>query len=198
MVSWFLRAEQLLTRLAMLIAIAMLVVSVSLGFYQVLTRFLFNAPSTWSEVLSRATMIWCVFMGAAATFRGGFMMSVEVIYKLVPRRALLTLELLVGACSLLVLGVLIYYGIQMTQRVSNQTLSALEVSMSWAYAAIPVGSGFAMLSVIARLVAQATGRETLGPDHDETPELSAAQIEQAARALDTLAPVDKRPGEVRS
>ncbi|GHE23031.1 TRAP transporter small permease [Halomonas urumqiensis] len=170
MVTWFLRGEQLLTRLAMLIAIGMLIVSVSLGFYQVLTRFLFNAPSTWSEVLSRATMIWCVFLAAPATFRGGFMMAVEVIYKLVPRRAMLSVELAIGACCLLVLGVLAYQGVLITERVSGQTLSALEVSISWAYAAIPVGSAFAMVAVVGRLLAQITGRETLGPSHDEAAE----------------------------
>lgn len=171
MVSRFLRLEDLTTRLAMTIALAMLVVSVTLGFYQVLTRFIFNAPSTWSEVLSRTTMIWCVFMGAAATFRGGYMMAVELIYKLVPRRGLLALEFTVGACCLLVLGVLVVYGVQMTLRVSGQTLSALQVSMSWAYAAIPVGSAFAMLAVIARLAAQALGQEQLGPENsDVTPD----------------------------
>lgn len=170
MVSWFLRIEHVLTRLALAIAIAMLIVSVSLGFYQVLTRFLLNAPSTWSETLSRASMIWCVFMAAAATFRGGFMMAVEVIYKLVPKSTLLALEWFIGLCCLLVLTVLVYYGIHMTLRVSNQTLSALEVSMSWAYAAIPVGSAFAMIAVIARLLAQSCGLEALGPMHDEAAE----------------------------
>ncbi|MCS2608305.1 TRAP transporter small permease [Halomonas dongshanensis] len=174
MVSWFLRLEQVLNRLALAVAIVMLIVSVSLGFYQVLTRFLFNAPSTWSETLSRATMIWCVFMAAAATFRGGFMMAVEVIYKLVPKRALLALEWFIGLCCLLVLAVLLIYGIQMTQRVSSQMLSALEVSMAWAYAAIPVGSAFAILAVIARLLAQSVGLESLGPVHDEAIDSSSA------------------------
>lgn len=165
MVSRFLRVEHLLTRLAMAAALVMLIISVSLGFYQVLTRFLFNAPSTWSEVLSRAAMIWSIFLAMAATFRGGYMMSVEVIYKLVPKRGLVALEIAIGLCCLIVLGVLVYFGIQMTQRVSNQTLSALNVSMSWAYAAIPVGSAFAFFSVVARLLAQATGSEALGPQH---------------------------------
>ncbi|QOR39007.1 TRAP transporter small permease [Billgrantia diversa] len=173
MVSWFLRFEHCLTRLAMAIAILMLIVSVTLGFYQVLTRFIFNAPSTWSEVLSRATMIWCVFLGAAATFRGGYMMAVELIYKLVPRRMMLGLELVIGLCCLLVLGVLFYQGILMTDRVSRQTLSALEVSISWAYAAIPVGSAIAMVAVVGRLLAQATAREGLGPQHDEAAEPEA-------------------------
>ncbi|MFP3427245.1 TRAP transporter small permease, partial [Pseudoalteromonas sp. SIMBA_162] len=92
--------------------VLMLVISVTLSFYQVLTRFLFNAPSTWTEVASRTSMIWCVFMAAAATFRGGYMMAVEVIYKWMPARLLMMLEVAIVLCCLLVLGGLVHYGIQ--------------------------------------------------------------------------------------
>ncbi|KKO07085.1 hypothetical protein LCGC14_0056530 [marine sediment metagenome] len=167
MLAVFLRLEHQLTRLAMLIAVAMLAISVTLSFYQVLTRFVFNAPSTWTEVASRAAMIWCVFMAAAATFRGGYMMAVEVVYKVVPARFLTLLEVAIVLCCLLVLGVLIHYGIQMTIRVSNQTMSGMNISMAWAYAAIPTGASFAIVAVVARLLAQLSGREKVGPENSE-------------------------------
>lgn len=167
MLSLFLRAEHQLTRLAMLIAVTMLVISVTLSFYQVLTRFVFNAPSTWTEVASRAAMIWCVFMAAAATFRGGYMMAVEAIYKVVPKRLQLVLEVAIVCCSLLVLGVLVRYGILMTGRVSNQTMSGMNISMAYAYAAIPTGASFAIVAVLARVFSQLAGREPVGPENSE-------------------------------
>ncbi|WP_227368880.1 TRAP transporter small permease [Halomonas sp. M20] len=167
MVNLFLRFEHHTTRLAMLGAIVMLIISVTLGFYQVITRFVLDSPSTWSEVISRSAMIWCVFLGAAAGFRGGFMMSVEVIYKLLPARRLIWLEVAIALCCVIVLLVLIYFGSAMMLRVRTQMLSGLEVSISWAYAAMPVGAGFALIAILARLLAQATGRETIGPVHDE-------------------------------
>lgn len=177
MLAVFLRFEHQLTRFAMLFAVAMLTISVTLSFYQVLTRFVFNAPSTWSEVASRTAMIWCVFMAAAATFRGGYMMAVEVVYKVVPARFLTLLEIAIVLCCLLVLGVLIHFGIQMTLRVSNQTMSGMNISMAWAYAAIPTGSCFAILAVIARLLAQLSGREKVGPENSEiAPEPQDGQL----------------------
>lgn len=176
MLAVFLRFEHQLTRLAMLIAVAMLAISVTLSFYQVLTRFVFNAPSTWTEVASRTAMIWCVFMAAAATFRGGYMMAVEVVYKVVPARFLTLLEVAIVVCCLLVLGVLVYYGIQMTLRVGNQTMSGMNISMAWAYAAIPTGSSFAIIAVVARLLAQLSGRESVGPENSEiAPEAKLSQ-----------------------
>jgi TRAP-type C4-dicarboxylate transport system permease small subunit len=195
MLSWFLRLESLLTRLALVIAVVMLIVSVSLGFFQVLTRFIFNAPSTWSEVISRSTMIWCVFMGAAATFRGGYMMAVELVYKLVPRRTLLALEMAIGACCLLVLGVLLFYGIQMTLRVRSQMLSGLGMSIAWSYAAIPTGSAFAMVAVIARLISQSLGLEKLGPENSNLAPEEDADVVQQARS--TLAEGEASHGSVK-
>ncbi|MDR9439533.1 MAG: TRAP transporter small permease [Halomonas sp.] len=167
MLQLFLRIERQTTRLALLGAVLMLAVSVTLGFYQVLTRFVFDAPSTWSEVISRSAMVWCVFLGAAAGFRGGFMMSVEVIYKLVPGRRLVWLEVLIALCCSIVLVVLIYFGTAMMWRVRTQMLSGLEVSIAWAYAAMPVGASFALVAVLARLLAQASGREVIGPANEE-------------------------------
>ncbi|WP_148252805.1 TRAP transporter small permease [Aidingimonas lacisalsi] len=170
MVERFLRVESHLTRLALFVAVLMLVLSVVTGFYQVLTRFVFNAPSTWSEVMARSTMIWCVFLAMAPCFRGGYMMAVEIIYKLVPARALMLVESFIGLACLIVLVILFYFGIAMTVRVSGQTLSGLGISIAWAYAAIPVGAGFSLIALCARLLAQVTGRETIGPQRDEAEE----------------------------
>lgn len=181
MLQLFLRIERQTTRLALLGAVLMLTVSVTLGFYQVLTRFVFDAPSTWSEVISRSAMVWCVFLGAAAGFRGGFMMSVEVIYKLVPGRRLVWLEVLIALCCSIVLVVLIYFGTAMMLRVRSQMLSGLEVSIAWAYAAMPVGASFALVAVLARLLAQASGREAIGPANEEAANEEAVIPETPAR-----------------
>ncbi len=179
MVELFLRFERLTTKIALIAAVVMLVISVTLGFYQVLTRFLLDQPSTWSEVISRSAMIWCVFLGAAAGFRGGFMMSVEVIYRLLPARRLIWLEALIAVCCAIVLLVLLYYGTAMGFRVKTQMLSGLGVSIAWAYAAMPVGAMFALVAVVGRLLAQATGCERIGPDNSELPEEQAARERHA-------------------
>nr|WP_299244882.1 TRAP transporter small permease [uncultured Halomonas sp.] len=196
MVNLFLRFEHQTTRLAMLAAIVMLIVSVTLGFYQVITRFVLDSPSTWSEVISRSAMIWCVFLGAAAGFRGGFMMSVEVIYKLMPARRLIWLEVLIALCCIIVLLVLIYFGSAMMLRVRSQMLSGLEVSISWAYAAMPVGAGFALIAILARLLAQATGREAIGPAHAEDADEEPVSDMDTSTNDDAGPPSTTRPSSI--
>lgn len=170
MLDLFLRFERALSQCALYVAVLMLIVSVSLAFYQVLTRFVLDAPSTWSEVMARSSMIWCVFLGAAACFRGGYMMAVEAIYNLVPETAIKWIEVLIAICCLIVLMVLVVYGTQMTLRVSSQKLSGVGITIAWIYAAVPVGAAFSSLSVAARLLAQLSGREALGVADAEVPE----------------------------
>jgi len=184
MVNYFLRFERWTTRLSMLAAAAMLIISVSLGFYQVITRFFLDSPSTWSEVISRSAMVWCVLLGAAAGFRGGFMMSVELIYRLLPTRRLIWIEAFVVLCCVIVFLVLVYYGTAMTWRVRSQMLSGLEVSISWVYAAMPTGALLALVAIMARLMAQATGLEAIGPVDSEVPAdetVSAAPVASDSR-----------------
>ncbi|WP_417328897.1 TRAP transporter small permease [Halomonas cupida] len=178
MLDLLLRVERTISSLALYLAVLMLVCSVSLGFYQVLTRFVFDAPSTWSEVMARSTMIWCVFLGAAACFRGGYMMAVEAIYKLVPRPGLKVLEVFIAGSCLIVLAILLYYGIQMTLRVRSQALSGVGISIAWIYMAIPVGAAFSLVAVVARLLAQLAGREEIG----------ATDAEVEAAAPDAVVP----------
>ncbi|MFG6177761.1 TRAP transporter small permease [Halomonas sp. THAF12] len=181
MLEFFLRFERVMTRFSLVVAVLMLIISVTTGFYQVMTRFVFDAPSTWSEVVARSSMIWCVFLAAASGFRGGGMMSVEVIYKLVPRKSLILIEALVAVGCVIALAILVYYGTAMTLRVRSQMLSGLGVSIAWVYAAIPVGAGFALLAVVARLLAQASGREAVGmEENDEAESLRHDEAESAS------------------
>lgn len=157
MVARFLAIERRVTRAALIAAVAFLALAAMLAFYQVITRFVFNAPSAWSEVASRSLIIWCVFLGAAATFRSDAMMRVEVIFGLVPARRHLLLETLIAVICLTFFVLLAWFGAQMGYRVRNQTLSGMDISIAWAYAALPVGSVFCVLAILGRLLERFAG-----------------------------------------
>lgn len=147
----FLRLEDVTTSLALRLSIAFLIIAASLAIYQVVTRFVFGVPSTWSEVITRSCMIWSVFLGVAVAFRHGAMISVDVIQNSLPRRLGLGLFLAANAASLLFFSILLWQGLLMTQRVIPQRLAALEVSIAWVYAALPVGSAFILIAIMAAI-----------------------------------------------
>ena len=165
---YFLRLEYFTTGVAQRLSFAFLVIAASLALYQVITRFAFGAPSTWSEVITRTAMIWSVFLGVAVAFKHGAMISVEVIQTSLPPRIGLGLYLLANVGSLIFFTVLLWQGYLMTLRVMPQSLAALDISIAWAYAALPVGSGFILISVAAAMVRAAQGDWLIARNAEDT------------------------------
>jgi TRAP-type C4-dicarboxylate transport system permease small subunit len=145
----FLRLEHATTTLATLLACAMLVVAASLGMWQIITRFVIERPAEWTEVLIRFSLIWMVFLGIPHAFRVGAMVSVDVLYRWSGPRLRRGLDAAVAAAALLLMAVVIAVGWQYAQRGSVQTVIGLEdVSMFWAYLALPVGGVFSVLAIV--------------------------------------------------
>lgn len=136
----------------MFAAICFLVIAAALALYQVTARQLFGNPSTWSEVITRSAMIWSVFLGVAPAFREGSMIAVEIVQRALPRPLGLALYLLSMALSALFFAILFWQGWAMAERVARQQLAALEISIAWVYAALPVGSVFILLAILGCVV----------------------------------------------
>jgi TRAP-type C4-dicarboxylate transport system permease small subunit len=151
-VALFLRLEAVTTGLALRGAIAFLVIAAALALYQVTTRFVLGQPSTWSEVVTRSAMIWSVFLGVAPAFREGAMIAVEIVQRSLPPRLGRALHLAALLLSLLFFVILFWQGWAMTERVLAQRLAALEISIAWVYAALPVGSAFILLAILGCLL----------------------------------------------
>ena len=58
-------------------------------------------------------------------------------------------RLIITAAHLAFLATVLFFGVQLVQRVQFQTFASMELSMSWAYAALPVGALLALVAVIA-------------------------------------------------
>lgn len=151
-INLFLRFETFTTRLALWLAMFFLVTATALAVYQVSARFIFGHPSTWSEVIARSAMIWGVFMGVAPTVREGAMIAVDVVQRALPPKLGLALHLVAALLTLFFFAVLFWQGWAMTERVINQNVAALDLSMSWAYSALPTGSVFIMLAILGSVI----------------------------------------------
>jgi TRAP-type C4-dicarboxylate transport system permease small subunit len=149
----FLALERRTTGLAMAVACAMLVVASSLGMFQIVTRFVLEQPAEWSEILIRFSLIWMVFMGIAAAFRQGAMVSVDVLYRWSPPRVRRVLDWVVCGAALLLVSIIIWWGWAYALRGQAQSMAGLEnVSMFWAYLAMPVGGVFSVMGIVANLL----------------------------------------------
>jgi len=149
----FLAFERRTTALALAFACAMMVAAACLGMYQILSRFVFENPAEWSEVLTRFTLVWMGFMGSPIAFRRGAMVCVDLAHRMAGPVGKRLLDVLGAVCALVVIGVMLWFGSEYAWRGRFQTISGLEsFSMTWAYLAIPVGAVFSAIAVIACLL----------------------------------------------
>jgi TRAP-type C4-dicarboxylate transport system permease small subunit len=148
--SLLLKVERGTTALATALACAMLVVASGLGLWQIITRFVIERPAEWTEVLIRFSLIWMVFLGIPLAFRIGAMVSVDVLYRWSGQRLRRVLDSFVALAALGLVAVIIVVGWDYAQRGKVQSVIGLEdVSMFWAYLAMPVGGGFCVLAIVA-------------------------------------------------
>jgi TRAP-type C4-dicarboxylate transport system permease small subunit len=120
--------------------------------WQVVARFVLAQPSTWTEETMRRLLIWMVMFGIVAAFRRGALVSVDLMLRTARGGFKRFVQGLITLSSLAFLGVLLWFGIELVTRVRFQTFASLDLSMGWAYAALPVGSALAIVGVLAHHV----------------------------------------------
>lgn len=117
----------------------MLAFLTSLTVWQVVTRYLLNNPSTWSEELASYMFTWATMLGATYIFgKRGHMNIPIVMEKLSPRNQKYTvifndLLVLFFAITVLIMG-----GFSITKLTMGQMSSSLSVPMGYFYAILPV------------------------------------------------------------
>lgn len=110
-----------------------------MGTYQILSRYIFKAPSTVSEELISYSFAWMAMLAAAYIFgKRDHMKMVFFVEKLTDKT-----QSLLGVLSELVvflfsLGVLVRGGSAITSLTMTQTTPALRISMGYIYAVLPI------------------------------------------------------------
>jgi len=144
-----LRLDRATTGTAWALACVLLAVISALGLWQVLARFVFSQPSTWTEESMRRLLIWMVMLGVVVAFRRGALVSVDLMLRVSSGWWQQVVRWVITLTALAYLSVLVWFGVNLVTRVRFQTFASMELSMGWAYAALPVGAVLALLAVVA-------------------------------------------------
>ncbi|MEY4749787.1 MAG: hypothetical protein RIQ60_2001 [Pseudomonadota bacterium] len=145
-----LAVDRRLTALALHVGCGLMAVICALGLWQVLARFVLAQPSTWTEEVMRRLLIWCVMLGVVVAFRRGALVSVDLLLRSSRGVWLAVVRAAIAAVSLAFLLVIVWYGSDLAWRVRFQTFASIELSMGWAYAALPVGALLSVVAVVAQ------------------------------------------------
>lgn len=121
---------------------ALLVIVVT---WQVITRFILNNPSSWTEELAIYLMIWVGLLGSAVAIHRRAHLGIDYfVGKLQPKLRLYT-EMLVDILIILfAVSVLLYGGIKLVALtfLNDQTSPALGFKVGYVYLCVPIAGFF--------------------------------------------------------
>lgn len=149
MKSIVLAIDRRITSLSLSLACVILAVISCLGLWQVVARFVFSQPSTWTEEVMRRLLIWMVMLGTVVALRQGALISVDLMLRVARGAWRSTVRWVITLVNLTFFSVVLWFGVDLVWRVRFQTFASLDLSMSWAYAAIPTGALLALLATVA-------------------------------------------------
>ena len=133
--------------------------------WQVFTRQVLDAPSTWSEELAKYVFIWLGLFGAALVFGERGHIAVDALVQKLPERwqrwNAVFGQLVIGTFAVLVL---VYGGWQVSELAWNQSMPGLPLKVGWLYLALPLSGVLVLFYTVYHLVAVVRGAESAAAD----------------------------------
>jgi len=109
--------------------------------WQVLSRYVFRAPSSLTEEIARYQLIWLGLLGAVYTFRNRMHVGIDILIGNWTGRKRVAAEVIsLTACMIFAAVILIWGGsrlVLLTHEL-NQTSAALGIRISYVYSIIPI------------------------------------------------------------
>ncbi|WP_174734457.1 TRAP transporter small permease [Mesobacillus harenae] len=130
----------------------MLVIMILLIVLQVLNRLIFNAPSAWTEELSRFFYIWLTFLGAVLVTRDREHIQVDFLYNKLPSVLKTVIVKINYILILIFLGVVVYGGYIYMQIGWDAPVSTVPfLKMGYVTAVVPMAAILMAIFYILRL-----------------------------------------------
>ena len=147
------------------ICIVLFAVMVVVGTYQIITRFIFNSPSTVSEELLTYTFAWMAIFSSAYVFGKRDHMRMTFVADKLPKEQRKILEIVI---ELLIIAfaviVLIYGGFTIMGLTMTQKTASLGVMMGVIYAVVPICGILIAIYGVLNVIDLCTGYENTEED----------------------------------
>ncbi len=155
-VSALTKLDDLLAKAEEWTLVALVVVMSGVVFLQVVYRYLLAQPLQWSEELARYAFVWISLFGAALSVRRRGHFGMDFFLRMLPARGRRVLTAFVHLAMGAVMVVLLINGVLLVEKTAAQRSPAMEISMGWAYACVPIGAALMLIHLVAIAVREAT------------------------------------------
>lgn len=134
--------------------IAVLVALMVLGCcWQVITRFILNDPSSWTEEFLRYALIWLTMLGAPYAYGQGSHLAINVLTaRFSPKGKVIDKIFIEIVIMILCVTVFIIGGIMVTANSAGQISASLQLPMQIYYICIPISGVLTLFYCINNIV----------------------------------------------
>lgn len=120
---------------------AVFTVIIVVTFSQVIARYVFNSPFTWSDEFARYCFVWVILLGSALAIRDNAHIGVDYFISFIPAKLQKLIDIVNKILIAAFLLFIIIQGYKMIGIISvGQISAAMGVPMSYIYFAIPIGA----------------------------------------------------------
>ena len=109
-------------------------------FSQVVARYIFQAPLSWSEELARFLLMWLSMLSAAYAFKVKSHFALKILVTRISTKSQFRVSIIVHSIVTVFFIALTYFGLVFLIGVSGHTAPALQIPMEIPYSSIVVGS----------------------------------------------------------
>jgi len=134
------------------LAAFLLAAMVIIVFLQVLFRYVLNAPLDWSEELGSFAFVWMALLGASIGLKRNEHPRLDLIVNVFPPKTQKTIAGFYNLAILFFLAVLFIYGARLTATMKSQLTAALEYSVSFVYAVLPISAAIMFIHLAIQTV----------------------------------------------
>jgi len=131
-------------------ALVLLVITVS---WQVFSRYVLNDPSSWTDELSRYTMVWLGLLGASYLFGIKAHLAITLLANSIPPKMNHFLQFFINMVILtFVILAMFRGGITLVGRTMSQLTPALQIPMAYVYLILPISAVIITVYIILNLL----------------------------------------------
>lgn len=133
-----------------ILLVVCLLVMVVVIFLQVVMRYGFNSSLSWSEELARILFIWASWIGISFGQKKGEHIKITLVIDNLRGKARIIVLLLADLFTLVILAVLLFKGVEITQKIFNMasTTPALFIPKWILYASVPISCTLMSIRVL--------------------------------------------------
>lgn len=130
------------------VLLACMVVMIAVVASQVFMRYVLNSSIDWADEVSRMAFVWSIFIAIPLGIREGAHVGIDILTSRLPKPLARTVNRVSLGLAFVLMCVVTYESINVAAQTWSERLGAINISSSYFFVAVIIGSAHAALHLL--------------------------------------------------